>query len=200
MRTNIFLHSCVRSQSIPPQSASSYSCMLPPSPSAPRSFDSSAYSSPHLQSPPSANSNTGERLLASFCYLLYFYLWFLSDSLRFWLFFSSIQGSYRLGCQCQSRSQELSHRAWVRAWVSTGPDYSEQQTIVANQHDERRRRKKRACKIKRVRRKEYKQAQGWAIEGPRRGCRPQKCIKCLQIQPRAALVALNSTPAVLVLS
>ncbi|XP_077482587.1 uncharacterized protein mmp25b [Stigmatopora argus] len=46
-------------QSIPPQSASSYSCMLPPSPSAPRSFDSSAYSSPHLQAAPSANSNTG---------------------------------------------------------------------------------------------------------------------------------------------
>ncbi|XP_065805972.1 matrix metalloproteinase-25 [Labrus bergylta] len=45
-------------QSIPPQSASSYSCMLPPSPSAPRSFDSSAYSSPHLQTPSSANSNT----------------------------------------------------------------------------------------------------------------------------------------------
>ncbi|XP_071318520.1 matrix metalloproteinase-25 isoform X2 [Trachinotus anak] len=45
-------------QSISPQSASSYSCMLPPSPSAPRSFDSSAYSSPHLQTPPSANSNT----------------------------------------------------------------------------------------------------------------------------------------------
>lgn len=48
------------SQSIPPQSASSYSCMLPPSPSAPRSFDSSAYSSPHLQTPPTANANTGE--------------------------------------------------------------------------------------------------------------------------------------------
>ncbi|XP_027891397.1 paired box 10 isoform X2 [Xiphophorus couchianus] len=46
-------------QSIPPQSASSYSCMLPPSPSAPRSFDSSAYSSPHLQTPSSASSNTG---------------------------------------------------------------------------------------------------------------------------------------------
>ncbi|XP_056286197.1 paired box 10 [Pseudoliparis swirei] len=46
-------------QSIPPQSASSYSCMLPPSPSAPRSFDSSSYSSPHLQTPSSANSNTG---------------------------------------------------------------------------------------------------------------------------------------------
>uniref|UniRef100_A0A3B4X9B1 Paired box protein Pax-6 n=1 Tax=Seriola lalandi dorsalis TaxID=1841481 RepID=A0A3B4X9B1_SERLL len=53
------LHSCVHPQSISPQSASSYSCMLPPSPSAPRSFDSSAYSSPHLQTPPSANSNTG---------------------------------------------------------------------------------------------------------------------------------------------
>nr|XP_057917750.1 paired box 10 isoform X1 [Doryrhamphus excisus] len=46
-------------QSIPPQSTSSYSCMLPPSPSAPRSFDSSAYASPHLQTPPSANPNTG---------------------------------------------------------------------------------------------------------------------------------------------
>lgn len=46
-------------QSIPPQSTSSYSCMLPPSPSTPRSFESSAYSSPHLQTPPSANSNTG---------------------------------------------------------------------------------------------------------------------------------------------
>uniref|UniRef100_A0A8C6UMB8 Paired box 10 n=1 Tax=Neogobius melanostomus TaxID=47308 RepID=A0A8C6UMB8_9GOBI len=45
--------------SIPPQSASSYSCMLPPSPSAPRSFDSSAYSSSHLQTPPTASSNTG---------------------------------------------------------------------------------------------------------------------------------------------
>lgn len=45
-------------QSIPPQSASSYSCMLPPSPSAPRSFDSS-YSSSHLPTPPSASSNTG---------------------------------------------------------------------------------------------------------------------------------------------
>uniref|UniRef100_A0A3B3ZNT3 Paired box protein Pax-6 n=1 Tax=Periophthalmus magnuspinnatus TaxID=409849 RepID=A0A3B3ZNT3_9GOBI len=39
-------------------SASSYSCMLPPSPSAPRSFDS-AYTSSHLQTPPTASSNTG---------------------------------------------------------------------------------------------------------------------------------------------
>uniref|UniRef100_A0A3Q3K339 Paired box protein Pax-6 n=1 Tax=Monopterus albus TaxID=43700 RepID=A0A3Q3K339_MONAL len=52
-------HSYSLMPSIPPQSASSYTCMLPPSPSAPRSFDSSAYSSPHLQTPPSANSNTG---------------------------------------------------------------------------------------------------------------------------------------------
>uniref|UniRef100_A0A3B3DVA8 Paired box protein Pax-6 n=1 Tax=Oryzias melastigma TaxID=30732 RepID=A0A3B3DVA8_ORYME len=56
--TGIFLLSLFH-QSIPPQSASSYSCMLPPSPSAPRSFDSSPYSSPHLQTPPSANPNTG---------------------------------------------------------------------------------------------------------------------------------------------
>lgn len=53
----ILIHSWL--QSIPPQSASSYSCMLPPSPSAPRSFDSSAYSSPHLQTSSSTNSNTG---------------------------------------------------------------------------------------------------------------------------------------------
>ncbi|KAM6951900.1 paired box protein Pax-6-like [Aplochiton taeniatus] len=46
-------------QSIPPQSSSSYSCMLPPSPSPQRSFDASAYSSPHLQPPTTANSNTG---------------------------------------------------------------------------------------------------------------------------------------------
>ncbi|KAJ8284253.1 hypothetical protein COCON_G00031030 [Conger conger] len=46
-------------QSVPPQSASSYSCMLPSSPSAPRNFDSSPYPSPHLPPPPSANSNTG---------------------------------------------------------------------------------------------------------------------------------------------
>ncbi|XP_029102693.1 paired box protein Pax-6-like [Scleropages formosus] len=46
-------------QSVPPQSAPSYSCMLPPSPSAPRSFDSSPYPSPHLPPPPSANSSTG---------------------------------------------------------------------------------------------------------------------------------------------
>lgn len=40
--------------------------MLPPSPSAPRSFDSSAYSSPHLQTPSSANSNTGGCLSGQF--------------------------------------------------------------------------------------------------------------------------------------
>ncbi|XP_069547708.1 matrix metalloproteinase-25 isoform X2 [Brachyistius frenatus] len=59
-------------QSIPPQSASSYSCMLPPSPSTPRSFDSSAYSSPHLQTPPSANSNTviGMELILLLCMIL----------------------------------------------------------------------------------------------------------------------------------
>lgn len=34
--------------------------MLPPSPSTPRSFDSSAYSSPHLQTPSSASSNAGK--------------------------------------------------------------------------------------------------------------------------------------------
>lgn len=43
--------------------------MLPPSPSAPRSFDSSAYSSPHLQTPPSANSNTGECFFIHVCYV-----------------------------------------------------------------------------------------------------------------------------------
>ncbi|KAG9349978.1 hypothetical protein JZ751_026331 [Albula glossodonta] len=46
-------------QSVPPQSAPSYSCMLPSSPSAPRNFDSSPYPSPHLPPPSSANSNTG---------------------------------------------------------------------------------------------------------------------------------------------
>ncbi|XP_048868906.1 paired box 10 isoform X2 [Brienomyrus brachyistius] len=46
-------------QSVPPQSAPSYSCMLPSSPSAPRNFDSPPYSSPHLPPPPSANSSTG---------------------------------------------------------------------------------------------------------------------------------------------
>ncbi|XP_066520721.1 paired box protein Pax-6-like isoform X2 [Hoplias malabaricus] len=46
-------------QSAPPQSASSYSCMLPPSPSTPRSFEASPYPSPHLPPPPAANSSTG---------------------------------------------------------------------------------------------------------------------------------------------
>ncbi|KAF4106918.1 paired box protein Pax-6-like [Onychostoma macrolepis] len=45
-------------QSAPSPSASSYSCMLPPSPSALRSFETS-YSSPHLPPPPSANTSTG---------------------------------------------------------------------------------------------------------------------------------------------
>ncbi|XP_041740698.1 paired box protein Pax-6-like [Coregonus clupeaformis] len=40
------------------QSAISYSCMLPPSPSTPQTFDSSAYPS-HIPPPSSANSNTG---------------------------------------------------------------------------------------------------------------------------------------------
>ncbi|XP_051530975.1 paired box protein Pax-6-like isoform X2 [Myxocyprinus asiaticus] len=39
-------------------SASSYSCMLPPSPSAPSHFETS-YSSPHLPPPSLANSSTG---------------------------------------------------------------------------------------------------------------------------------------------
>lgn len=142
----MYILSLVHFQSIPPQSASSYSCMLPPSPSAPRSFDSSAYSSPHLQSPPSASSNTGE---LSFSKALPFALYLSVISHRlpvgvfFFFSFSSIQGSYHPGCQCQSRSQELSRRAWVRAWASTGPDYSEQQTIAANQHDRRRRWRKK---------------------------------------------------------
>ncbi|XP_046906723.1 paired box protein Pax-6-like [Hypomesus transpacificus] len=41
------------------QSTSSYSCMLPPSPSTPRSYDTSSYASPHLPPPPSSNSSTG---------------------------------------------------------------------------------------------------------------------------------------------
>ncbi|XP_043110317.1 paired box protein Pax-6-like [Puntigrus tetrazona] len=45
-------------QSAPSPSAPSYSCMLPPSPSAPRSFETS-YSSSHLPPPPSANTSTG---------------------------------------------------------------------------------------------------------------------------------------------
>uniref|UniRef100_A0A8C6LTQ2 Paired box protein Pax-6 n=1 Tax=Nothobranchius furzeri TaxID=105023 RepID=A0A8C6LTQ2_NOTFU len=105
-------------QSIPPQSASSYSCMLPPSPSAPRSFDSSAYSSPHLQTPPSASSNTGGFQSAHL--LLVFQRELQADCLPFFF-----QGSYRPGFRCPSRFQEQSLRAWVRAWVSTGPDYSE---------------------------------------------------------------------------
>ncbi|KAL1263917.1 hypothetical protein QQF64_004272 [Cirrhinus molitorella] len=45
-------------QSAPSPSPSSYSCMLPPSPSAPRSFETS-YSSPHLPPAPSTNTSTG---------------------------------------------------------------------------------------------------------------------------------------------
>ncbi|XP_010865923.1 paired box protein Pax-6-like [Esox lucius] len=46
-------------QSVSSQSSNSYSCMLPRSPSTPRTFDSSSYPSPHLPPPPSANPNTG---------------------------------------------------------------------------------------------------------------------------------------------
>ncbi|XP_076852348.1 paired box 10 [Brachyhypopomus gauderio] len=45
------------------QSTSSYTSMLPPSPSAPltlpHKFDSTPYSSPHLQAPPSGSTDTG---------------------------------------------------------------------------------------------------------------------------------------------
>lgn len=68
-------------QSIPPQSASSYSCMLPPSPSAPRSFDSSAYSSPHLQTPSSANSNTGTPTFSVCLVSDYLLEWWIIESL-----------------------------------------------------------------------------------------------------------------------
>ncbi|KAI2666256.1 Paired box protein Pax-6 [Labeo rohita] len=50
-------------QSLPSQSTPTYSCMLPPSPSAlpplSRKFDSSSYTSPHLPPPPTASANTG---------------------------------------------------------------------------------------------------------------------------------------------
>ncbi|KAM4634437.1 paired box 10 [Polymixia lowei] len=50
-------------QSLSPQSSSSYSCMIPPSssapPSLPRKFDSLPYPSPHLHPPHSASSSTG---------------------------------------------------------------------------------------------------------------------------------------------
>ncbi|KAI4884524.1 hypothetical protein NFI96_020490 [Prochilodus magdalenae] len=46
-------------QSAPPQSTPPYSCMLPPSPSAPRSFEASSYPSPHLPPPPTAGASTG---------------------------------------------------------------------------------------------------------------------------------------------
>uniref|UniRef100_A0A8C2IER8 Paired box protein Pax-6 n=1 Tax=Cyprinus carpio TaxID=7962 RepID=A0A8C2IER8_CYPCA len=49
--------------SLPSQSTPTYSCMLPPSPSAlpplSRKFDSSSYTSPHLPPPPTASANTG---------------------------------------------------------------------------------------------------------------------------------------------
>ncbi|XP_060795394.1 paired box protein Pax-6-like [Neoarius graeffei] len=41
------------------QSAPSYPCMLPPSPSAPQSFEPSSYPSPHLPGPPTGNTSTG---------------------------------------------------------------------------------------------------------------------------------------------
>ncbi|XP_051968329.1 paired box protein Pax-6-like [Xyrauchen texanus] len=48
-------------QSAPSPSGSSYSCVLPPSPSAPSSFEMS-YSSPHL--PPSSSANTSTGLIS----------------------------------------------------------------------------------------------------------------------------------------
>uniref|UniRef100_A0A673H0Q3 Paired box protein Pax-6 n=1 Tax=Sinocyclocheilus rhinocerous TaxID=307959 RepID=A0A673H0Q3_9TELE len=48
-------------QSLPSQSTPTYSCMLPPSPSAlhplSRKFDSSSYTSPHLPAPPTASDH-----------------------------------------------------------------------------------------------------------------------------------------------
>ncbi|KAI5609736.1 paired box protein Pax-6 [Silurus asotus] len=41
------------------QSAPSYPCMLPPSPSAPQSFEPSSYPSPHLPGPPPGSTSTG---------------------------------------------------------------------------------------------------------------------------------------------
>uniref|UniRef100_A0A672TAB1 Uncharacterized protein n=1 Tax=Sinocyclocheilus grahami TaxID=75366 RepID=A0A672TAB1_SINGR len=52
-----------RDESLPSQSTPTYSCMLPPSPSAlpplSRKFDSSSYTSPRLPPPPTASANTG---------------------------------------------------------------------------------------------------------------------------------------------
>lgn len=46
------------------QSPPSYPCMLPPSPSAPQSFEPSSYPSPHLPGPPNGNTSTGKILLS----------------------------------------------------------------------------------------------------------------------------------------
>lgn len=74
--------------------------MLPPSPSAPRSFDSSAYSSPHLQTPSSASSNAGKCV---FHPTKYESVWLLSNC-------------YKNGfCLC------LPHRAHISWGVSAGP-------------------------------------------------------------------------------
>ena len=75
-------------------------------------------------------------------------LCFFSSSSSF-----STQGSYRQASQSRSRFQELSSRAWVITWASIGPDYSERQTITADQQHKRRREKKRACKKKVSRKK-----------------------------------------------
>lgn len=74
--------------------------MLPPSPSAPRSFDSSAYSSPHLQTPSSASSNAGECV---FHPTRHETVWLLSN------------------CYKNGFCLRLPHRAHISWGVSAGP-------------------------------------------------------------------------------
>lgn len=76
-------------------------------------------------------------------------------------------GSYRPAFQCRSRSQEPTSRPWVTTWVSTGPGYSELQTIAAGKRKKNDR--KNGHVTKKVSRKQYgghtgyQDAQDWNI-------------------------------------
>lgn len=125
-------------------------------------------------------------------------LWLLARVMNNWksasrtkcLCLSPSQASYRRAFPCRSRSPDLSSRAWVITWVSTGPDYSEQRTMEGIGDKGGWDKKKKKCEDDP---QGLTGSTGPSSAGASESCAPLKCITCLQIQPRAALVALETT-------
>lgn len=163
--------------------------MLPPSPSAPRSFDSSAYSSPHLQTPSSANSNTGEDLCGRVGFYSGLEIRRRSNSFRCsspshpGLISPGVSVPVQVpGAEQQNTSHNLG-QYWARLQWTT--DNGRQQK------KEKEGRVTKRCQENKMGRRRTER------ERERRAADPKR-MTCLQIQTRAALVALDGTLVILV--